>query len=197
MAKENVKEEINEVVEKSENVEFKADENVKSSDIAMQIHDEYEVDAFERQRNRDQNLDYHKEEDVVVYSTPFKVQRFASNTNSERVYYNYAVGYKAKINGKEIAQVVQLQPSERRADIYDLLDAIFGDSDTVVLNIVRTARTVTANGVSKITYTYAPQVRAADEDGVDFTCALVPSGSTGRVKFSNLVSKLKSMGAVE
>ena len=156
-----------------------------------------EHDAFEHLRNRDDGYEYHRDEETSIFGTPLYVQRIASNGEGGRVYYNYAVAYKTKINGKEIAQTINLQPGEKRADIYDLLDAIFGDADRSKLYISRTSRTSTVNGVSRVSYAYSCQVRAEDEFGVEFSCGLVPSGNGGRTKFTNLLSKLKSMGIVD
>ena len=187
---------------KNENMNFDAHAVEKKNeefgaDITKEnIYSSLEHDAFGYMRDRDENS-VQREEDVVVYATPLKIQRYSSTVDAERKYYNYAFGYKVKINGKEIAQTVQLQPGERRADVYDLLDAIFGDSDISTLYIVRTARTVTVNGYSRTTHSYSCQVRASDEEGAEFIVSLVPSGSTGRVKFNNLISKFKSMGIVE
>lgn len=193
MANEKNNEKVNENVEKANANET----NVKNDSLNNLSSLEY--DAFEYRRNRDENLEYHNEDDAVVFKTPLFVQRIAGGKaeDSERVYYNYAVGYRVKINGKEISQTVPLAPTEKRADIYDLLDAIFGESDRVPLYISRVARTNTVNGFTRTTYSYTPQVRAEDEIGDEFLCSLAASGQGGRAKFTNLVNKFKSMGVVE
>ena len=189
MSKENEKKNENEIANEITNVEAGMDDK-ETKGFSL------EHDAFDYMRDRD-DAAVQREEDIVVYTTPLKVQRYSSTVDSERKYYNYALGYKVKINGKEVAQTIQLLPSERRADVYDLLDAIYGDSDASTLYIARTARIITVNGNSRTTHSYSCQVKACDEDGSEFIMTLVPSGSTGRTKFNNLITKLKKMGIVE
>lgn len=193
MAKENINENVNEIA----NDTTKAKENVNAA--AIEKNNVIEFDAFASMREREQDLDYQREDDSVIFTVPLSVQRIAGgkSENDERIYYNYAVGYKAKINGKEIPQTVQLVPTEKRADIYDLLDAIFGEADRVSLRIVRSERTQTVNGVTRTSYTYSPCVLAMDEDGAEYRCPLSPAGAGGRAKFNNLVNKYKSMGILK
>ena len=190
MAKENI---IAEEIKNEEN-DVKVNEAPTGNTESPAIQ---ESDAFEYRRKRAEEGEYHREEDTVIYGTPLDVQRYGSNSNGDRVYYNYAVGYKARINGKEIAQAVQFQPGEKRANAYDLLDAIFGEGDRSKLYIVRTARTVTVNGVTRTSYTYTAKVSSFDEAGVEFSCSLVPSGSSSRQSFNNLITKLKAMDIVK
>lgn len=153
-----------------------------------------EIDPFASRRESDSGYDSSSEGDTVSYKVPLKVMRYESSGKGDRKYYNYAVGYKVKINGKEMSQVIDLEPT-RRADVYDLLDAIFGEETMCPFEVVRTARTVTNNGVQKTRYIYGIRVCAKDEDGVELHCSLTPTrGNTD--KFDNYIEKLKAAGYV-
>ena len=178
MEVDNVTGEVAEVVENTANVE--------------------DYDPFAWRRERDELQDSKSEGEKVVYYTPHNIMRYTdgSVTKEGRVIYNYATGYFTTLNGKKISQTIDLEPSVRRADTYDLLDAIFGDSDKKQLEIVRTTYTQTLNGRTKTTYTYGFRVSAKNEEGTEFACTLVPTRGNNDKK-DNFINKLKADGHVE
>ena len=193
MANEKNNEKVNENVEKATVNETNVKNDANNDTFSR------EFDVFESRRNRDENLEFHSEDDAVVFKTNRLVQRIkgGSSEDGQRIYYNYATGYRNVINGKEVALSIPLVPVEKRAEMFDLLDAIFGEAESVTLYILRTSRTNTVNGFSRTVYTYTPQVRATDEDGVEFFCSLSPSGRAAITSFSNLINKLKSKKIIE
>ncbi|MBE6531392.1 MAG: hypothetical protein E7679_04815 [Ruminococcaceae bacterium] len=154
-----------------------------------------DFDPYADRRNND-DLNVTTEGESVVYKVPVLVRRFSNAKKEDRAYYNYAVGYKTVINGKTIAQTIDLEPAAKRADIYDLLDAIFGESESAPLEIVRTAMHRTQNGRTKTTYIYSFRVSATDEDNVEVSCGLEPTRGNADKK-QNLIAKMKAVGAVE
>ena len=188
MAEKNINDTVNEAVRK---------EVIKEAAPVQDAIPMLEHDSFEYQRNRDAEVEYHREENDVIYETPFFVQRMAGGSSGDRIYYNYAVGYKIKLNGKDVAQVVSFNPSEKHADIYDLLDGIYGESDVSKLYIVRTERTSTVRGVTRTTYSYSGQVKSVSEDGIEYPCTLIPNGAGNRMKFGNLITRLKGEGKID
>ena len=155
----------------------------------------FEVDPFADRRDAEGQGSVSSEGESVVYVTPVSVQRMLSTEKDGRKYYNYASGYKVLLGGKEIIQMISLEPIAKRADIYDLLDGIFGDATSVPMEIVRTPITTTVNGVTKTNNRYTIRVSAKDDTGFDITCALnVSRGNTD--KFNNLLARFKAKGII-
>ena len=159
----------------------------------------FEVDPFADRRDSEGQSSASSEGESVVFVTPVSVQRMLSTEittdKGSRKYYNYSSGYKVTLGGKEIIQMISLEPIAKRADIYDLLDGIFGDATSVPMEIVRTAITSTVNGVSKTNYRYTVRVSSKDDFGFDITCALnVSRGNTD--KFNNLLARFKAKGII-
>lgn len=155
----------------------------------------FEVDPFADRRDAEGQGSVYSEGESVVYVTPVSVQRMLSTEKDGRKYYNYASGYKVLLGGKEIIQMISLEPIAKRADIYDLLDGIFGDATSVPMEIVRTSITTTVNGVTKTNPRYTIRVSAKDDTGFDITCALnVSRGNTD--KFNNLLARFKAKGII-
>ena len=157
-----------------------------------------EYDPFAWRRERDELQDSKSEGEKKVYYTPHNIMRYTdgSVTKEGRVIYNYATGYFTILNGKKISQTIDLEPSVRRADTYDLLDAIFGESDKKQLEVVRTTITQTSNGRTKTTHTYGFRVSAKNEENIEFACTLVPTRGNSDKK-DNFINKLKADGHVE
>ena len=157
-----------------------------------------DFDAFAWQRDRDESGESRTEAERKIFYTPHKIQRYTngSKTKDGKLIYNYATGYFIYLNGKKISQTMDLEPSLKRADTYDLLDAIFGDQDKVQLEVVRSTFNQTVNGRSKTTHTYAFRVSAKTEEGVEISVTLSPTrGNTD--KKDNFINKMKFDGDVE
>ena len=178
---------------KNENVNV--NEDVKVNKVTGEVTSkndwsDFELDPFADRRDSEGQTSVSSEGESVVFSTPITVKRMLSTEKDGRKYYNYAVGYKVTLGGKELTQMISLEPIAKRGDIYDLLDGIFGESMSAPMEIVRTSMTSTVNGITKTNYRYAIRVSAKDDTGCDVACALNPSrGNTD--KFNNLISRLK------
>ena len=186
---EEIKEEINELAAEVGELQVDTDTG--------EVLDGY--DPFAVRRGDAAAVNYTVQEDRVVYKTPYMVNRIGGATDPQtgRTYYNYALGYMLKVNGKQIPQTVALVPTERRGDIYDLLDALFNGSDSAPLSIMRTARTQTVNNRSKTTYSYSVRIQIEDEDGIEIHCDMSPDGNGARMKLDNFYARLKAKGIIK
>ena len=179
------------------NVNEEVKVNKVTGEVTAPIDDwaSFEVDPFADRRDVEGQSSASSEGESVVFVTPVSIQRMLSTEKDGRKYYNYASGYKVTFGGKEIVQMISLEPIAKRADIYDLLDGIFGDSTSVPMEIVRTMITSTVNGVTKTNPRYTIRVSAKDDLGFDITCALnVSRGNTD--KFNNLLARFKAKGII-
>lgn len=156
----------------------------------------YNYDPFAERRALENSDEMRSESDKRIYKVPAMVMRYAGSVREGRKMYSYATGYKRVVNGKAIAQTIDLEPMVKRQDTYDLLDAIFGESNSLPLEIVRTTVTTTVNNRTKSTHNYAFRVSATDEDGVEVVCTLVPTRGNNDKK-DNLLAKMRKDGKID
>lgn len=156
---------------------------------------ESSFDVFADRRDDDVQERIPAQGEVSVYTTDYPIFRNIASKSADRDYYNYALGFYVTINGKKIAQTIYLEPTRKTSDNYDLLDAIFGDSVSHNLEIVKRTTTTYVNNTSKTTVSYGIRVSETDESGVVLACTLnVTRGNTD--KFNNLIEILKKRGII-
>lgn len=150
-------------------------------------------DPFEEQRNREDD-GYTRHEDIEVFPTPVLVHRKLSTVKGDKNYYNYAISTGNTINGKVIKQIVYLDPAEKREDSYQLLDAFFGESDSLPLYVAKRTMITTVNGKQRRSSTYSLRLVTKDDDGYEVYIELKAQNSSS--KLNNLYNKLKEKNVI-
>ena len=196
--------EINKEVENSENSAEAMANTVTANKNSIPAASSANMDngfdySYERESKMgEDDMDYSVEGETYIYPTPSFVRRERTGRYAKNglEICNYYFGYAVEIHGVKLSQTVYLTPPNEERETFALLMAIFGDSDTRPLEIVRRDRTHRRGNYSKSVPTYNYRVSMNLPDGTLWTSTLkISSGDTD--KSNNYLAKLKTDGYIK
>lgn len=186
--KNNVKEEVTEVAAEAAEkvVDTVIGEKVDSTNT--DLGDMFTDDAFAREKAREDSGVERDDDNTVVYKTSVPLRRHFSGE-----YANFRVAWNQTLNGLVLPHEVNFVPVQELKRFYDIVNAIFGEGDTVKLDIARTEST--RNRVKTITY--QARISALDDDGNELFVPLNPDQAGDRSEFKVLIALLKNKGVIK
>ena len=182
--KENVKEVKNEKTTVINNTDTNVDVENNSVEILAG-----ENDAFGDVNNSGSNNGTE-----TIYDVPMNLQRQKGNLVDGVQYYRYAVSVNIKFNGSVIPFRFFCDISGRSKTLALISNAIYGEADSIPVQIVKTTSTRTVGKKTVVNTRYSMRIKSSDENNLELTCPFSPSAEGDRAIFLNVVECFKKAG---
>lgn len=173
------------------------EEKKTDKDFTMDFTDPY----ADRRDVEEEEYGPEKVDDVIVFPTRVPLFRYLSKSvKTGTVYNNIRTAWKhtVKRDGKEeqmeceINFIVRSYGKFGKKSLYDIVNVIYGDKDSVLLYIQR--RESERNGKKNVTWT--PLISFTDDNDVTYTCQLSPSTDGDNAMWNLLLSILNKNGVI-
>ena len=184
----------------TENVKDVKKENAAEvADTAAEKVEFEQFDAFEWQRERDENgLGGTSDGPETVYPVPLKMQRYAGMPAADgKVYYRYGVAFLTKCRGVDVPMKFYVVPPQATSEMYNLALLAFGNEEKKPLEIVKTISYQTRNNKTIENVRYGMRVSTTDDYGSTISCNFNPQSAGDRAMFQNLINVLKARDIIK
>ena len=150
------------------------------------------VDAF-AWRNDDYDVESNGLE-TVYPNTGVKLQRRIEQGRDGKSYQNFAIAFATELNGRSVVQTAYFNPVSRNTPMFELLAAMFGDSEYYPAEIVKTV--TPKSDTRPETVRYSLRLSADTELGSKIICNMTTINRGDAMVFTNLVELLKARGQI-
>lgn len=158
-------------------------------------------DPYADRRDVEEEVEVERGESITVFPTRVPLFRFRSkDTKTGKVYNNIRTSWKqiVKRDGKEVPMTCEINFNAKssarygKKALYDLIDIIFGEADSVLLQIQR--RELEIDGKKNVSWTAL--ITFKDDNDITYTCPLVPGSDGDKAMWNLLLSILNKNGVI-
>lgn len=160
------------------------------------------TDPYANKRDAEENdVEVERGESIVIFPTRVPLYRFLSkNSATGKVYNNIRTAWQQKVkrDGKETVMECEInfiaKSSGRygKKNLYELINVIYGDADSVLLQVQR--RELEMDGNKNVFWT--PLITFTDDNLVTYSCPLAPSSDGDKAMWNLLLSILNKKGVI-